>query len=663
MGDYYKYPRAEEGGNTGQNSQFSFPASRNESPKSDGKMVVVQREDQEQDGCDRISQDAILLGSGEEECQDDRSSCDRICPGNTEQEVGRILQDTPLRNTPEIAQDANGRIVNGTLFTDDNQPSRENAYNIRHSNNLQDKRFSLTETQNCRVSQGGRPQRDDATLQDKTILLPVKATELTFELNGGVTESNTQLLEKRDGQTGEGEEEEEDRQTWDKKLDFLLAIIGFAIDLGNVWRFPYICYKNGGGAFLIPYLTMLVFLGLPLFYMELALGQFHRQGPITIWRRICPMFCGVGYAICVVASFVGAYYNTIIAWALYYLIMSLRSPLVYASCDNDWNTPQCAAPGDGANRTNTSVSSVAEFFNNHVLEAHKSSGIGDLGPVRWQLFLCLVVVFIVIFFCCWKGTKSTGKTSLALLRWRDAVLTSSVNCCTSFLAGIVVFAVLGYMAHMQGTTVEAVATHGPGLVFVVYAEAISTLGGSVFWAIIFFLMLIALGLDSTFGGLEGVMTALADEFTIFRNRRTLVVAVVCGYCFLTGLPTVTYGGTYFIYLMDTHAAPISLLFICFVEVIAVNWFYGARRFADDIKSMIGTRPSIFWLVCWSAVCPLGLLILFSLSFVGYERLSLDGYIYPGWAELVGWLVTLASIVCIPGYAAWSFFTSHGSIRQ
>lgn len=100
------------------------------------------------------------------------------------------------------------------------------------------------------------------------------------------------------------------RETWNQKVEFLLAVIGFAVDLGNVWRFPYICYQNGGGAFLIPYCIMLVLGGLvkslkelvfnildyflpqPLFYMELALGQFHRCGCLTIWDRICPALKG-----------------------------------------------------------------------------------------------------------------------------------------------------------------------------------------------------------------------------------------------------------------------------------------------------------------------------------------------------------------------------------
>ena len=88
--------------------------------------------------------------------------------------------------------------------------------------------------------------------------------------------------------------EDAERETWGSNIDFLLSIIGFAVDLANVWRFPYLCYKNGGGAFLIPYLLMLVLGALPLFYMELILGQFHRQGPISVWR-ISPIFKGMSY--------------------------------------------------------------------------------------------------------------------------------------------------------------------------------------------------------------------------------------------------------------------------------------------------------------------------------------------------------------------------------
>lgn len=86
--------------------------------------------------------------------------------------------------------------------------------------------------------------------------------------------------------------QENGRETWGQKAEFLLAVVGFAVDLGNVWRFPYICYQNGGGAFLIPYCIMLLLGGLPLFYMELALGQFHRCGCLSIWKRICPALKG-----------------------------------------------------------------------------------------------------------------------------------------------------------------------------------------------------------------------------------------------------------------------------------------------------------------------------------------------------------------------------------
>ena len=142
-------------------------------------------------------------------------------------------------------------------------------------------------------------------------------------------------------------------------------MVGFAVDLGNVWRFPYVCYANGGGgaglgwagsqytlcsgAFLVPYFVMLIFGGLPLFYMELCLGQFHRClvsiiiltacspvsrcGCLSLWEKICPMLKGIGYAICIIDVYVGMFYNTVIGWAVYYFVQSIMSAAQYTYSD------------------------------------------------------------------------------------------------------------------------------------------------------------------------------------------------------------------------------------------------------------------------------------------------------------------------------------------
>merc|ERR1719422_1008148 len=212
--------------------------------------------------------------------------------------------------------------------------------------------------------------------------------------------------------------EDAHRETWGSNLDFLLSIIGFAVDLANVWRFPYLCYKNGGGAFLIPYIMMLLLGALPLFYMELILGQFHRQGPISVWR-ISPIFKGVGFCAVFIAFFVSFYYNVIIGWAFHFLFSSLSLRLPWKDCDNDWNTEFCAVkcvflnatdqtllykvPEDemmaNSNLTvqstipcNETRSPAKEYFNLAVLRLQDSDGIHDLGYPQWQLVICIGVV-------------------------------------------------------------------------------------------------------------------------------------------------------------------------------------------------------------------------------------------------------------------------------
>uniref|UniRef100_G3VR75 Transporter n=1 Tax=Sarcophilus harrisii TaxID=9305 RepID=G3VR75_SARHA len=528
------------------------------------------------------------------------------------------------------------------------------------------------------------------------------------------------------------------RDKWNKKMDFLLSVIGFAVDLGNVWRFPYICYQNGGGAFLIPYVLMAVFGGIPLFYMELALGQYHHMGVIPIWKHICPIFKGIGYAVCIIDLYVAFYYNTIIAWAFYYFYSSMGTSLPWIHCHNPWNTPNCINYFGHRNVTwsNFSHSPAEEFYMRRVLEIQKSGGLQDPGGIRWQLLLCLFLIFTTVYFSLWKGVKTSGKVVwltatfpylvlfILLIRgatlpgaWRgivfylqpnwekllsisvwvdaaaqiffslgpgfgvllalssynqinnncfkDALVTSMVNCLTSFLSGFVIFTVLGYMAEMRNIEVEEVAKdRGPSLLFITYPEAIANMVGSTFFSIVFFLMMITLGLDSTFGVLEAIITALIDEYprTLTQRRELLVLGLVA-VCFLGSLTTLTQGGAYVIKLLEEFGANCSILAMVFLEAIAVSWFYGIQQFCHDVKVMLGYSPGLFWKICWVAISPAFLAFIIISSLLDQSPLVLFDYRYPDWSLSIGHLISASSCSCIPIYMVYKLLWTPGSLKQ
>ncbi|KFM02756.1 Sodium-dependent proline transporter, partial [Aptenodytes forsteri] len=239
------------------------------------------------------------------------------------------------------------------------------------------------------------------------------------------------------------------RETWAGKYEFLLSCLGYCVGLGNVWRFPYLCYRNGGGIFLIPYFIMLLVTGLPLFLMELSLGQYGAAGPITVWK-CCPLLKGVGVAMLIVSSLVSLYYNVIIAWAFYYLGSSFQSPLPW-SCDAPRNADLCQVGGPQAGSVAGSGPGVGCCWARHhmrtgeVVSVGRSfacsrrggSGLGDPGPVQWPLALCLLAAWILIFLCMLKGIRSSGKVVyftatfpylvILILIIRGATLDGSLN--------------------------------------------------------------------------------------------------------------------------------------------------------------------------------------------------------------------------------------------
>ncbi|GJQ72527.1 hypothetical protein Trydic_g14687 [Trypoxylus dichotomus] len=413
-----------------------------------------------------------------------------------------------------------------------------------------------------------------------------------------------------------------ERGGWGNKLDFLFSCISLSVGLGNVWRFPYLCYKNGGGVFLVTYTIAMIFCGIPMFYQEVAIGQYLGSGGMTFIGQLCPILKGVGYATMTIVFLLDIYYCIIIAWTLYYLICTFATIpyLPWADCDNWWNTKDCSAgESDIFNVTrnhsvlsniNRTTTPVEEFFDRKVLGI--TDGIENIGGMQWQLFTCLVIGWIMIYSVIRKGLHQSGKiiwftamfpyvvliillvravtlngAYVGLLyyvtpRWeelltpepwmegatqiffaysigcgalpalgsynkfhhncyKDAVITCVVNTLTSLLAGAVTFCILGHLAVSQNTDVGSVVKSGPGLVFLTYPEVVLKLPGSAFWAIVFFVMLIILGIDSEFCLVESFITGVVDNWSeSLRPHRDTFTAIICVLMFLLGIPMVTH---------------------------------------------------------------------------------------------------------------------------
>uniref|UniRef100_A0A3P9DFN5 Transporter n=1 Tax=Maylandia zebra TaxID=106582 RepID=A0A3P9DFN5_9CICH len=517
---------------------------------------------------------------------------------------------------------------------------------------------------------------------------------------------------------------EAQRPTWSGRLEFILSTVGYAVGLGNVWRFPYLCYNSGGGAFLIPYLTMVLVCGIPLLFMEFTVGQYTRLGPVHAFAKICPLLKGVGLATVVISFVFCTYYNVLMSWTL-----------PWKSCNNTWNAVGNCSSGFPGNDTHLQSASQ-QFFENRLLE--KTRGIEELGGLRWELFGCLVFAWVIVYLCIFKGVKSTGKVVyftavfpyfilFALLInnvqlpgakngilyfvtpvwsklfevkvWlnaagqvfnslgiafgsmismasynkfnnnilRDALIVSVANSFTSILAGFVIFSAVGYMSHIHNLPVDNIATDGAGLVFVVYPEVLSTMPVFQLWAPLFFIMLLCLGVDSQFATVEVAVTYIKDEFGVkvlpFLKREELLVLAVCFVCFVLGIPHITKGGIYVFQLMDHYTAVVSLVFLAFFEVVAICWIFGIPRISLMIRRMLGKSPNIYFRVCWLLLCPMLVLCILVSSIIQYTPPHYGKYEYPVWAEWVGWGVSLVSIVWIPFGAIQEIYNNKGSLLQ
>jgi SNF family Na+-dependent transporter len=384
----------------------------------------------------------------------------------------------------------------------------------------------------------------------------------------------------------------------------------------------------------------------------------------------------------------------------------------------------------------TPVDPVVEFWERKILQI--SDGIDQPDGLVWELAVSLLVVWVICYFCIWKGIIWTGKVvyftatfpyvvlTILLIRgvtldgayegivfyikpdfsklgeaqvwidagtqiffsyaialgamtalgsynkfknncYRDCIFISCVNSCTSLYAGFVIFSVLGFMAKEQGVDIADVAESGPGLAFIAYPKAVTQMPFAPFWAVLFFFMILLLGLDSQFVGMEAFTTVMIDLFPVLRRgwNREIFIAVYSIISYIIGLSMVTRGGMYVFQLFDYYSASgLALLWVCFFECVAVAWVYGVNRFYDNLEQMIGYRIMPWLKICWLIFTPLLTFGIFVFMWIQFSPLTYNRtYKYPAWAQGLGMCMAFSSMICIPLYMIVKLLITPGSFKQ
>lgn len=481
----------------------------------------------------------------------------------------------------------------------------------------------------------------------------------------------------------------EERERWQSRTSFILAAIGSAVGLGNVWRFPYVAYDSGGGAFLIPYFVALFTAGIPMLILEMGLGQRLQRGAPLAFGAVRPKLQWFGWWAAGLSAAIVIYYSTILAWSWVYLWHSLKL---------SW--------GD----------QPESFFFNQVL--HRSSGPSQIGAPVWPLVIGMALTWLSIYLILRKGVRSVGKVVwvtvplpmvllvILLIRgitlpgamegiryyltpdfskllhvdiWlkaygqiffslslasgvmigygsylgkkaeitNSALITGLANCGTSFFAGFVVFSMLGYLAQVQGLPVQKVTTSGTGLAFVAFPTAISQLPAlNAVFGVIFFITLLSLGIDSAFALQEAFTTGFYDKWKMTPEKLARTFVLIA---FPLSLIFVTRGGFYWFDIVDKWVCDFGLVISGLIQCLAIGYLYPIQDFRAYLNRHAEVPLGVWWIWMLRYVTPLVLLVILVTNL--YHEMTHGYENYPRWATLIGGWGTVIFWAGL-GYILW-----------
>ncbi|WOE30863.1 MULTISPECIES: sodium-dependent transporter [unclassified Acinetobacter] len=473
------------------------------------------------------------------------------------------------------------------------------------------------------------------------------------------------------------------RENWSARSGFIIAAIGSAVGLGNIWRFPYVAYENGGGAFLIPYLIAIFAAGLPLLFLDYAVGHKFRKAPPTAYKKLMNAE-SLGWWQVMVTLMIGLYYASVLSWAGTYMFYSIGQqwgtdtqhfffstylqnadqltfgfvPVLFLGLVTVWLVIMLILYG-GVRRGVELANKIfmpllVVLFTILVIQALRLPGAVDglnaFFTPDWHAMMNYKVwlaAFGHIFFSLSVGfgimltyaSYLKEKTNLT----GSGIVVALANSSFEILAGIGVFAALGFMAFSSGVEVKEVVSGGIGLAFIAFPKIISSMGagGDVF-GFLFFASLTVAGITSMVSILQVPIAAFQDKLGWSRFKSVTLIAGSSAV--VSTLIFSTHSAITFVDIIDYFANNIGIVGGGVLSIILLSWF--RRPLLAQLQAHINQYSSIKlgrgWNFLLTIVTPLSLLIALGLTF---KSIVLEGY--GGYPTMTLWLIgggTLAVLI-------------------